>query len=71
VSHPGNTATRYEYEGRFVVRDDQTKEILQISGDNRFRPNEIWEFLPGSTVKVKIKRNYGEDILIAYEQVDA
>lgn len=34
----GNTATRYEYKGRFVVRDDQTKEILQISR-SEFTPN--------------------------------
>ena len=27
-------ATRYEYKGRFVVRDDKTGEILQISRDN-------------------------------------
>ncbi|MCP5362257.1 MAG: hypothetical protein H6908_06475 [Hyphomicrobiales bacterium] len=28
------TATRYEYNGRYVVVDDITKEILQISGEN-------------------------------------
>jgi Colicin E5 ribonuclease domain/Putative peptidoglycan binding domain len=37
--NPSNTATRYEYKGRFVVRDDQTKEILQISGKNDFKAN--------------------------------
>jgi peptidoglycan hydrolase-like protein with peptidoglycan-binding domain len=36
----GNTATRYEYQSRFVVRDDQTKEILQISGPGKFKPME-------------------------------
>ncbi|MCB9988629.1 MAG: peptidoglycan-binding protein [Rhodospirillales bacterium] len=35
-----NTATRYEYKGRFVVRDDQTKEVLQISGRG-FTPNKL------------------------------
>jgi len=35
-----NTATRYEYRGRFVVQDDQTKEILQVS-DKNFIPNKI------------------------------
>ncbi len=29
-----NSATRYEYNGRFIVRDNVTKEILQISGKN-------------------------------------
>lgn len=38
--HPENPATRYQYEGRFVVRDDKTKEILQISGPD-FTPNKI------------------------------
>ncbi|MDH5722994.1 MAG: peptidoglycan-binding protein [Alphaproteobacteria bacterium] len=37
--NPENTATRYEYRGRFVVQDDQTKEILQISGRGNFKPN--------------------------------
>ena len=37
----GNTATRYEYEGRFVVQDDQTKEILQVSGQGNFKPNVL------------------------------
>ena len=31
---PRATATRYEYNGRYVVRDDQTGEILQVSGPN-------------------------------------
>ena len=35
-----NTATRYEHDGKFVVRDDKTKEILQVSGDD-FKPNQI------------------------------
>ena len=35
---PRATATRYEYNGRYVVRDDQTGEILQISGDDFKRP---------------------------------
>mgnify|MGYP002408714809 FL=1 len=38
--NPGNTATRYEYKGRFVVQDDQTKEILQVS-EYDFKPNKI------------------------------
>ena len=32
--NPANQAVRYEYKGRFVVRDETTKEILQISGNN-------------------------------------
>lgn len=32
--NPGNTATRYEYKDRFVVRDDKTKEILQVSRED-------------------------------------
>jgi len=39
--HPENTATRFEYEGRYVVRDDQTKEIIQISGHGNFLPNAL------------------------------
>lgn len=31
--NPENTATRYEYNGRSVVRDDKTNEILQVGGD--------------------------------------
>ena len=39
--NPSNGATRYQTkDGRFVVRDNKTKEILQISGDG-FRPNTI------------------------------
>lgn len=38
--NPKNTATRYEYKGRYVVQDDQTKEILQIS-DKNFIPNKF------------------------------
>lgn len=34
---PTASATRYEYNGRYVVRDDQTGEILQIS-DKKFIP---------------------------------
>lgn len=37
---PRATATRYEYNGRYVVRDDQTGEILQVS-DTNFIPNEL------------------------------
>lgn len=39
--NPGNTATRYQdrRSGRFVVQDDVTKEILQVSGDEKFMPN--------------------------------
>lgn len=33
-----NTATRYEYKGKYIVRDDQTKEILQIGGEDFIRP---------------------------------
>ncbi len=39
-NEPGATATRYEKDGKFVVRDDQTREILQISGD-KFIPQEL------------------------------
>ncbi len=35
---PTATATRYEKDGKFVVRDDQTGEILQVSGLGDFRP---------------------------------
>lgn len=35
----GSEAARYDYKGRFVVRDEMTKEILQISDEN-FIPNE-------------------------------
>lgn len=34
----GSSATRYEYNGRYVVRDNKTKEILQISNSNFKRP---------------------------------
>ncbi len=37
---PTASATRYEYNGRYVVRDDQTGEILQISGP-RHIPTEL------------------------------
>ena len=32
--HPGNPAINYELNGTFVVRDEATKEILQISRDD-------------------------------------
>lgn len=38
--NPKNTATRYEYKGKFVVQDDQTKEILQVSGSKNFMANK-------------------------------
>ncbi len=40
--NPGNTATRYQNSetGDFVVVDDTTNEILQIS-DKRFEPSEV------------------------------
>lgn len=38
--NPENTATRYEKDGQFLVRDDKTGEILQIS-DYDFKPNEF------------------------------
>ena len=40
--NPRNTAVRYEdpKTGRFVVRDEVTKEILQISGD-KFIPSKF------------------------------
>lgn len=34
----GNTATRYEYNGNYVVRDNQTREIIQIGKPNFIRP---------------------------------
>lgn len=41
---PGRgTATRYEYNGKYLVRDDQTKEILQLGDKNFYRPP-----IPGS-----------------------
>lgn len=36
--NPGNEAARYEYNGKYVVRDEVTKEILQVSDEN-FIPN--------------------------------
>lgn len=39
--HPENPAIRYELDGKFVVRDEVTKEILQVSKDGPFYPNEI------------------------------
>lgn len=36
--NPGNTATRYQLGDRFVVRDNQTKELIQISGKGTFEP---------------------------------
>lgn len=38
-----NKATRYEYKSKFVVRDDKTKELLQVSDKVEFIPNEIAE----------------------------
>jgi hypothetical protein len=38
--NPGNGATRYEKDGKFVVRDDETGEILQI-GNDEFKPNQL------------------------------
>lgn len=35
-----HTATRYEYNDKFVVVDDQTKEVLQVSGTVNFKANE-------------------------------
>lgn len=38
---PKATATRYEKDGKFVVRDDQTGEILQISAPGNFIPKQL------------------------------
>ncbi len=38
---PNATATRYQKDGKFVVRDDQTKEILQVSAPGDFKPLDI------------------------------
>lgn len=38
--NPQNTATRYEWNGNFVVRDDRTNEILQV-GDAAFKRNIV------------------------------
>jgi len=35
--NPGNTATGYEYNGSYIVRDDQTREIIQL-GSPKFDP---------------------------------
>ena len=40
--NPGNTATRYQHNGKFVVKDDTTGEILQIGGENDFIPNKLF-----------------------------
>lgn len=37
---PSNKAIRYEHEGRYIIRDKKTKEILQISGP-KFTPNKM------------------------------
>lgn len=38
--------------------------------DNYDPEDEIWEFLPGSIVKIKsAKTDEGEEVLLAYEQV--
>lgn len=37
---PTATATRYEKDGKFVVRDDQTGEILQVGGE-KFIPKDL------------------------------
>ena len=37
--NPGNPAIRYELGGRFVVRDEVTRDILQISGTGPFIPS--------------------------------
>jgi hypothetical protein len=34
----GGTATRYEYNGKYVVRDNKTKTIIQIGGKDFIRP---------------------------------
>ncbi len=38
--NPNNGATRYEKDGKFVVRDNKTREIIQI-GDDGFQPNQL------------------------------
>jgi Colicin E5 ribonuclease domain len=38
--NPSNTANRYEKGGKFIVRDDKTKEIIQL-GDSGFKPNKL------------------------------
>lgn len=42
--HPGNEAVRYQdpKTGKFVVRDEVTKEILQVGGED-FKPNKLFE----------------------------
>jgi hypothetical protein len=35
--NPGNTATRYEWNGNYVVRDDRTKEILHVGAPHFMR----------------------------------
>jgi hypothetical protein len=37
---PDNPAIRYELNGKFVVRNEVTKEIIQIS-DEGFKPNKL------------------------------
>jgi len=39
--NPNNRAIRYEYQKKFIVRDEVTKEVLQVSGKNEFMPLEI------------------------------
>jgi hypothetical protein len=42
--HPENTATRYEWNGNYIVQDDQTKEILQVGSPN-FERNLLSDFI--------------------------
>ena len=32
--NPKNSATRYQYQGKSVVRDDVTEEILHVGGED-------------------------------------
>ena len=38
--NPGNEAIRYQLNDKFVVRDEVTKEILQVGGEG-FAPNTV------------------------------
>lgn len=47
-------------------------QVKLLPTDNYDPEDEIWEFVPGSIVKVKPHKSYrGEDILLAYEKVGA
>ncbi len=62
-------ATRYQKGARYIVRDDKTREILQISGDN-YNPPEIptKKYCPKLQFLKEVDMNSG-DIIEIYVQL--